>query len=229
MRTIAIIPAAGAGMRMGGETPKPYLFLGGESILALSVARLAAATRIDGIVLVVAPGRITEVEQTVMAQHPKVRCVVAGGETRQTSVRCGLEAISSRCDFVAVHDAARPLIAPATIDRCVERAMQEGAAIVAVPAADTVKVVHADHHILETVPRETIWLAQTPQVIAYELLCRAMAHADAQGLVGTDEAALVEAFGVRVAVVHGSRWNLKITTPEDLRLAEVLLERGGDG
>jgi 2-C-methyl-D-erythritol 4-phosphate cytidylyltransferase len=153
--------------------------------------------------------------------------VVEGGENRQESVSHALAALPAHADdIVLVHDAVRPLIDAATIDRTIDAVIEHGAAIVGLPAVDTIKQVERTAHgalITSTIPREFVVLAQTPQGFRYDLLQRAFAEAIADGFLGTDEASLAERAGVPVAVVHGSQVNLKITQPGDLELAEFYL------
>ena len=155
--------------------------------------------------------------------------VVEGGDNRQESVVHALAAVPAQAeDVVLVHDAVRPLIDTATIDRTIDAVVEHGAAIVGLPAVDTIKQVERTAHgalITATIPREFIVLAQTPQGFRYGLLKQAMAEATADGFVGTDEASVVERAGLPVAVVHGSQVNLKITQPGDLELAEFYLSQ----
>jgi 2-C-methyl-D-erythritol 4-phosphate cytidylyltransferase len=225
MQVAAIIPAAGQGARFGGEIPKQFLVLSGRSLLEVTIERIAQAELIQEIVVVVAPDRVVAMEAGLKAIHPKVQTVVAGGATRQASVTAGVRATSPEVSLVAVHDAARPCVDPQLVDRCIEAAAGRGAAILAAPAADTIKLVTQGNLVSETIPRGSIWLAQTPQVVNRELMLEAIDHAETHGLTGTDEAALVEALGKPVAIVESSRWNIKVTLPEDLVIAEALLSR----
>lgn len=224
-RAVAVIVAAGSGSRFGGAVPKQFATLGGRPLLEVTLSRFSQATRIDDMVVVAAADRVADLAATLPARFPRLRAVVAGGTTRQESVAAGVQAAGA-CGVLVVHDAARPLIAPELIDRCVMQAAAEGACIVALSACDTIKLVR-DGAIVETLPRESIWQAQTPQAFHATLLCRALEHARLHGISGTDEAALVEALGVRVTVVPGSARNLKVTTAEDLMLAEALVQQEG--
>lgn len=227
MRAIAIIPAAGRSTRFGGDIPKQYALCHGRPVYEHTLARFEAAGTIAGVMLVVAAERVEAVRASLSKRFPKILAVVAGGRTRQASVANGFRAIADSCDVVVVHDVARPLVTPGLIDRCVEVAAQCGAAIVACQASDTVKRVKAGGAVDTTLPREMIWLAQTPQAARWDLFHRALTQAEASGFVGTDEAALLEAIGERVTIVAGSKWNVKITTPEDLAVAEALLKVDG--
>jgi 2-C-methyl-D-erythritol 4-phosphate cytidylyltransferase len=230
MQVFAILPAAGLGTRMAGSQPKQFLALAGIPILVHSLRAFAAVERVTAIYVAV---RKTEIErvQAQVAEYgfaEKVR-VVEGGDNRQESVSHALAALPAEPDdIVLVHDAVRPLIDAATIDRTIDAVQQHGAAIVGLPAVDTIKQVERTAHgavVTSTIPREFVVLAQTPQGFRYGLLQKAFAEANEDGFVGTDEASVVERAGLPVAVVHGSQVNLKITQPGDLELAEFYLRQ----
>jgi 2-C-methyl-D-erythritol 4-phosphate cytidylyltransferase len=229
MQVFAILPAAGLGTRMAGPQPKQFLSLGGIPILIHSLRAFAAVPRITQIVVAV---RKTEMErvQAQIADHGFAQRVqvVEGGDNRQESVAHALAVIQAAPDdIVLVHDAVRPLIDAATIDRTIDAVGEHGAAIVGLPAVDTIKQVERTAHgaiVTATLPRESIVYAQTPQGFRFGLLKSAFAEATADGFIGTDEASVVERAGHRVAVVPGSPVNLKITQPGDLELAEFYLQ-----
>jgi len=232
MQVFAIFPAAGLGTRMAGPQPKQFLALNGIPILIHSLRAFAGIERVTGIYVAV---RRTEMERTLaqVAEYGlagRVQ-VVEGGDTRQESVANALGALpAGDDDIVLVHDAVRPLIDAATIERTIDAVMEHGAAIVGLPAVDTIKQVERTAHgalVMATIPREFIVQAQTPQGFRYALLKRAFAEATADGFVGTDESSVVERAGQQVAVVHGSQVNLKITQPADLELAEFYLRQRG--
>ena len=230
MQVLVILPAAGLGTRMAGPQPKQFLALDGVPILIHSLRAFASVQRVTAIYVAVRTTEIDRVEAQI-AEYGfanRVR-VVAGGDTRQESVSHALAALPAQPDdIVLIHDAVRPLIDAATIDRTIAAVAQSGAAIVGMPAIDTIKQVERTAHgalITSTIPREYVVLAQTPQGFRYSLLQRAFAEANADGFVGTDEASLVERAGIPVAVVHGSQVNLKITQPGDLELAEFYLHQ----
>ena len=230
MQVFAILPAAGLGTRMAGPQPKQFLALNGLPILIHSLRAFAAVERVTAIYVAV---RKTEMER-VQAQvteygfAAKVR-VVEGGDHRQESVAHALAALPAEAeDIVLVHDAVRPLIDAKTIDRTIDAVVLHGAAIVGLPAVDTIKQVERTAHgalITSTIPREFVVLAQTPQGFRYGLLQQAFAEATADGFVGTDEASVIERAGHPVAMVYGSQVNLKITQPGDLELAEFYLRQ----
>jgi 2-C-methyl-D-erythritol 4-phosphate cytidylyltransferase len=230
MQVFVILPAAGLGTRMAGPQPKQFVALDGVPILVHSLRAFAAVPRVTAIYVA---ARKPEMER-VLAQvgeagfRDRVK-VVEGGEKRQESVAHALAALPAEADdIVLVHDAVRPLIDAGTIERTIDAVIETGAAIVGLPAVDTIKQVERTAHgalITATIPREFVVMAQTPQGFRFDLLKRAFAEAEADGFVGTDEASLVERAGLSVAVVHGSQVNLKITQPGDLELAEFYLHQ----
>jgi 2-C-methyl-D-erythritol 4-phosphate cytidylyltransferase len=234
MQVFVILPAAGVGTRMAGPQPKQFLALNGLPILIHSLRAFAAVPRVTAIYVAVRSTEIDRVEAQIAehaAEHGfagRVR-VVEGGDNRQESVSNALAALPAESDdIVLVHDAVRPLIDAATIDRTIDAVIKFGAAIVGLPAVDTIKQVERTAHgalITSTIPREFVVLAQTPQGFRYGLLQKAFAESTADGFIGTDEASVVERAGLPVAVVHGSQVNLKITQPGDLELAEFYLRQ----
>jgi len=231
MHVTAVIPAAGAGVRMGRTVPKPFLPLGGIPLLARTLLRLARSQVIHAYVLVVPPGTEETCAQSVVAAYriPGVARIVPGGPLRQASVWAGLQALPSGTDLVLVHDAARPCVPVSVVRATVEAAARDGAAVAAMPATETVKEAGADGRVLRTLPRETLWIAQTPQAFARALLLEAHAAAAADGFVGTDDAALVERLGRPVTLVPGSAENIKVTHPADLEVVARLLAAQGEG
>jgi 2-C-methyl-D-erythritol 4-phosphate cytidylyltransferase len=230
MQVFVILPAAGLGTRMAGPQPKQFLALNGQPILIHSLRAFAAVERVSAIYVAVRKPEMERVEAQVAEYGftEKVH-VVEGGDNRQESVSNALAVLPAEADdIVLVHDAVRPLIDAATIDRTIDAVIEHGAAIVGLPAVDTIKQVERTAHgalITSTIPREFVVLAQTPQGFRYRVLQTAFAEATADGFVGTDEASVVERAGLPVAVVHGSQVNLKITQPGDLELAEFYLQQ----
>jgi 2-C-methyl-D-erythritol 4-phosphate cytidylyltransferase len=236
MQVFAILPAAGIGTRMAASQPKQFLELNGLPILIHSLRAFASVPRVTGIYVAVRRSEIERVQAQITDHAVEFGFagrvhVVEGGENRQESVAHALAALpSSEDDIVLVHDAVRPLIDTATIERTIDAVAEHGAAIVGLPAIDTVKQVERTAHgalITSTIPREFVVLAQTPQGFRFGLLQQAFAEALADGFVGTDEASVVERAGHPVAVVAGSQVNLKITQPGDLALAEFYLRQRG--
>lgn len=230
MQVFVILPAAGLGTRMAGPQPKQFLSLDGVPILIHSLRAFASVEQVTAIYVAVRKPEMERVEAQVaeFGFAGRVR-VVEGGDSRQESVANALTALPAQPDdIVLVHDAVRPLIDAATIERTIEAVKEHGAAIVGLPAVDTIKQVERAAHcslITATIPREFVVLAQTPQGFRYGLLQQAYAEATQDGFVGTDEASVVERAGHPVAVVPGSQVNLKITQAGDLELAEFYLRQ----
>ncbi|HEY6330562.1 MAG TPA: 2-C-methyl-D-erythritol 4-phosphate cytidylyltransferase [Blastocatellia bacterium] len=222
--TTAIIAAAGIGSRMHAERAKQMLELGGVPLLLHTLDRFEECQSIDQIVLVLQPDLTAEV-LGMISRHglKKISRVVAGGPTRQDSVFHGIKVLRGDDDsIVAIHDAARPFVRPSEIQAVVERAKSTGAAILALPATDTIKQVKSGR-IQKTLERRRIYHAQTPQAFRLSVIRNAYERAQSDGFSATDDSQLVERLGTRVAVVEGSPLNIKITRPWDLRLAEVIL------
>jgi 2-C-methyl-D-erythritol 4-phosphate cytidylyltransferase len=221
MKTVVLIPAAGLGTRMGGVR-KPFLLLDGVPILVLTLRKFLASSSIDAAYVALRQEDIP-IFQDYLTQERFSKPVelVEGGENRQQSVENCLRRVPAATEIVAVHDAVRPFVEADAIARAVEEARRYGAAIVGIPAIDTIKQVDGAV-IRRTLSREMIVLAQTPQVFRHELLCRAYERARADEFVGTDEASLVEHLGEEVRVVMGSERNIKITKPSDLELARLI-------
>ena len=223
MKAVALVPAAGSGTRMGGRQPKQYLLLGGAPLLVHTLRALARCASIEGAVVAVREDRIGATQALLRRfRVPGVLAVVAGGEERQDSVRLALETISSEAAWVVVHDAVRPMVTPDLVERVLAAARIPGAATCGWPVRETVKMVQ-DSVVDKTLPRDGLWLTQTPQAFRRELLREAHDKAAREGFRGTDDAMLVERLGGRVAMVEGLARNIKITTPEDLKTVRMLL------
>ena len=215
---------------MGSQLPKPFFPVGGIPLLIHTLRAITQSTLISKITIVVAPER-EALCRDMLHSYATFRIplsVVHGGAERQDSVRLGLAALDPTSEIVAIHDAARPFLDREILDRSIETAAIYGGALVAVPARDTIKRVGEDGTVVETIPRQQLWLAQTPQAFRVPLIREAHARALAEGVIVTDDAALLERFGKMVKIVPGSYQNFKITTPEDLKVAEAFLrtERG---
>ena len=221
----ALIPAAGKGSRMAHAVKKPYLKLAQKPILAHTIQRFEQNSAVDAIFVIVDRADFGECRAAVVRPYPftKVQALVEGGETRQMSVYNGLCALSEDVDFVIVHDGGRPFVTDEVIFACLTAADECGAAVAAVPVKDTIKVANEDSFIVETPARDRLWAVQTPQVFRKSLLQEAHQAAQARQITATDDASLVEHLGFPVKLVKGSYANLKITTPIDLRVAEVLI------
>lgn len=223
MKAVAIVPAAGLGVRMGMERRKPLLELEGVPILIWTLRKLAACARIEHLFVALRRDDFPVVEAALRNESYGARVtLVEGGDYRQESVAAGLAHLPADAELVVVHDAVRPFVELALIHKVMDAAAATGAAILALPVTDTVKQIDRTR-ISATLPRERIVLAQTPQVFRSALLKEAFARAAADGYHGSDEAVLVERLGYEVTVVEGSDRNLKITKPADLELARFLL------
>jgi 2-C-methyl-D-erythritol 4-phosphate cytidylyltransferase len=220
---IAIIPAAGIGSRMHADRAKQMLELDGVPLLVHTLRRFEQCEAIDRIVLVLQPSMTTEALRLISKYNiKKIARVVGGGAERQDSVYLGLQVISDHdAEVVAIHDAARPFVRPEEIRTVVERAAATGAALMALPATDTIKQVKSGR-VQRTLDRRRIYHAQTPQAFRLPIIKEAYERAMADGFMATDDSQLVERTGRRVSIVEGSHLNIKITRPLDLRLAEVI-------
>lgn len=223
----AIVAAAGRGSRLGVR--KQLLDLCGKPVVAWCLDVIAHCRSIDDIVVVCESDEREECERLARATcETKLRAVVTGGDRRQDSVLAGLRASLPDADFVVIHDGARPFVTEDMIDRSLAAARVSGASVVAVQVKDTIKQVSEGGIVTRSLPRETLWAAQTPQSFSVDALTRAYAVAEAEGFVATDDAMLVEWAGTgQVSVVEGSYDNLKITTPDDLIVAEQIVRRRG--
>jgi 2-C-methyl-D-erythritol 4-phosphate cytidylyltransferase len=227
MKAIALIPAAGMGKRMGAGMNKQYLLLDGRPILAHTLAVFEQAPFVDEVHLVIPEAEISFCREQVVEKYrfTKIRSTIAGGSERQYSVLNGIRALGdcAEDDVIIIHDGVRPFIPLHVVKTSIEAACRHDGALVAVPAKDTVKSVEAGV-VTGTPPRENIWLAQTPQSFRYGIISAAHEIAAAEGFLGTDDASLVERMGRQVHVVTGDYRNIKITTPEDMLLAESFLK-----
>jgi len=221
----AVIVAAGASRRMGGVN-KIFANLAGKPLLAHTVKVFQQCSSIDQVVIVLNEDKVEEGRRLVKEYGwSKVSEVCPGGPRRQDSVKEGLQRLTG-CQWVVIHDGARPCLSPDLIERGLEEAGHSGAAIAALPVTDTIKVVSPSSFVEETPPRQRLWAVQTPQVFRFDIISEA--YRKAQGDV-TDDATLVENLGYKVKVYPGSEANIKVTTPEDLVLAEAIIksrERG---
>jgi 2-C-methyl-D-erythritol 4-phosphate cytidylyltransferase len=220
---VAIVPAGGMGVRMGSSQPKQYLSLGGLPLFIHTLQALLRSGAIARVVLAVPTNRV-EATRRVLRRHGIERAidVLEGGSSRQESVWCGLQAVPVDARWVVVHDAVRPFITGDLLERLLEAARRVGAATCGLEVRDTVKRVGGGT-VHTTVDRDGLWLTQTPQVFRRDLLWEAHDKARRDGFAGTDDAMLVERVGAPVAMVAGFPYNIKITTPDDLRIARSWL------
>ncbi|MBI5484073.1 MAG: 2-C-methyl-D-erythritol 4-phosphate cytidylyltransferase [Deltaproteobacteria bacterium] len=226
-KSIALIPAAGMGKRMGASINKQYLLLDGLPIVARTISVFEKSPLIDAIYLVIPADEIPYCREHVVEAcgFKKVVAIVPGGKERQNSVMNGLNAMRAVVadnDVILIHDGVRPLVTEAMLCESIEVASRRDGALVAVPVKDTIKSVR-DGVVQDTPLRENLWQAQTPQAFRFGLIHAAHLAAEADGFTGTDDASLIERRGGEVCIVRGDYRNIKITTPEDLVLAEAFL------
>ena len=219
-----LVPAAGSGERMGG-VKKPFVPVGGEPLLLHALRPLLARRDVVAVRVALAPADALNPPPWLRTLDLRLACV-AGGATRSDSVRAALDALPD-VDLVVVHDAARPLLAPALLERCIAACGEGAAAVAGWPASDTLKQVDQAGRVVATPDRSRLWHAQTPQVFAPALLRQAYEQWD--GGEANDDAALVERIGGKVVMVEGPRTNLKVTRPEDVAVAEALLGMDAPG
>lgn len=226
IKTVAIIPAAGSGVRMGSDRAKQFLELSGIPLLAVTLKPFQNCPVVDEIILVVPLMDVDYCRKEIVERFElkKVKKIVPGGKRRQDSVRLGLNAAGENGGLVLIHDGVRPAIDEALIKRVIEAATCHRAVITALPAKETLKEINNRHEVVKTYDRKQVWLVQTPQVFRYEDIVAAHQKAfHEDGEEATDDSILIERMGIPVTVVEGSEKNIKVTTPSDLELAQFLL------
>jgi 2-C-methyl-D-erythritol 4-phosphate cytidylyltransferase len=223
VKTQLLIPAAGLGVRLGAEGPKALVPLAGKPMLAHTLERFRPLGLIPAAIVLIAPEHRALFETALDAAFPGMALrLVPGGAERQESVANGLAALDADTEIVVIHDAARPFVATASIQASIEAAAEFGAATVAIPSVDTILEGDADAFLTATPDRTRLWACQTPQTFRTEVIREAHRRARADGFLGTDDASLVRRIGGPVKLVHGTRLNMKLTTPDDRRLAELI-------
>jgi len=229
MKIVVLIPAAGSGVRMGSTVKKPYLLLAGRPMLYHTLAAFDRAPAVDQIIIAVAPGEEACCETDVVRKFPfkKKITIIAGGDMRQDSVRRLLERVPEETSLVLIHDGARPLITVDLIERALAETEKWQATVAAVPVKDTIQATDEAGFVQKTLPREQLWSIQTPQTFELRLIREAHCKALQDGFVGTDEGSLVARLGRPVKIIMGAYDNIKVTTPEDLIIAEALLKKRG--
>ena len=223
MKSYAIILGGGSGRRMGSEVNKIFLKLRGIPAIVRSIAPFTGLCA--GAVVVAAPGEVEEM-QVILARYGMdrfVKAVVPGGSERQHSVFNGLKALPEDAECVLIHDGARSLVTEAVIQRAMESGELHGSGVAAIPVVDTIKRAAPDGLVIDTPDRSTLYAMQTPQAFRTETIVQAHLQAQSDGFLGTDDASLLEHAGLPVYLSAGDRENLKLTTPTDLRLAELIL------
>ena len=223
-KVYAIIVAAGKGIRLKGALRKQYVALDGVPILGLTLNKFDSCERVNQIILVVPKDDIDFCRNEILmsAKFQKDVMLIAGGVERQDSVYNGLKAVDSDDGIALIHDGVRPFVRQEHLVACINGAAELGACILGIPAFDTVKKVNATNEITQTLKRDKLWLAQTPQAFQLKLIKKAHEAAKQEGFIATDDASLVERLGEVVKIIPGSRSNIKITNQEDLKLAQAL-------
>ncbi len=224
MKAQAIIAAAGEGKRMGAAKPKTLLPVAGVPMIVHTLRAFEACDSVDKVVLVVHPDYAGEYRGLVEEYGlTKVKEYITGGSRRSESVGNGLTYVDHDCGIIVVHDGARPLIKPQLIDKAVAKCVTDRAVVIGVPVKQTIKKINSGEGTVErTLDREELWEIQTPQVFLKDILVEAYEHAKSMDV--TDDASLVEQIGIKVKVLQGDYFNIKITTPEDVAIAEKLLD-----
>ena len=229
LHATAIVLAAGEGRRLDAGVSKSYLPVAGRPLVLRTLDRVFTAQAVETVVLVVAAADLQHCDSMLRAD-PALKdrrwLLQPGGATRQQSAKRGLERVAPGCDLVVIHDGARPLVSGGLIDRCVAMAAEKGAVVAGLPVRDTIKKVSSDRWIHSTPERSALWKIQTPQAFKRELIVMAYERAEREKIQVTDDAMTLERLGIPVYVVDGERTNFKITVPEDVRLAEVLIRAG---
>ena len=227
VKVCAIIVAAGTGSRMNMDVNKQYVDICGKPVLAWTIQAFEDCSRISEIIVVVNEKDIIYCKQNIVERYgfEKVKVLVSGGETRQESVSRGLRQTGEDCGIILIHDGARPFIDDTGIVSSIEAAEEYGAACAAVPVKDTIKSADSMDFVNSTLDRSSLWSIQTPQTFKADLIKNAHRIAAEEDFCGTDDAVLVERLGHRLKLVMGSYFNIKITTQEDLVIAEAIAEQ----
>lgn len=220
----AIFPAAGSSKRMGGGVNKNFFEIAGEPILIRTLKTFSQVERVNFLIVIVAAHEVETVEKLLRGTKGlKSWVVTIGGSERQYSIANGLKLLPDDAEIILVHDAARPLISTRTINDVIDAAEKFGGAIAAVPSKDTIKIVDAEGFVKHTPPRSELVAVQTPQGFRREILLQAYEKAATENFLGTDDSSLAERLGVKIKIVASDYQNIKITTPEDMTIAESFL------
>jgi len=226
MKADAVIVSAGKGLRFLEGKKKQFTFLGGKPILAHTLNKFETCSLIRSVHLVVGQEDMDYCLKEIVEKYrfQKVSKIVPGGKRRQESVKNGIDALPKDADIVAIHDGVRPLVTQTMIEDSIHSAARYGAVVFAMPVKETIKMSNPDGTVLKTLDRESLWQIQTPQTFQVNVIREAHARAIEDGFVGTDDASLVERLGGEVHILPGSYTNIKITTPEDLWIADLFLK-----
>lgn len=225
MKADAVIVSAGKGQRFTEGKKKQYYLLADKPILAHTLDKFETCPLVRSILLVVGQGDMNYCLKEIVEKYRyrKISHIVPGGKRRQDSVKNGIDALSKDVDIVVIHDGVRPLVTREMIEQSIHSAQRFGAVVLAMPVKETIKMAHADGTVLKTLDRESLWHIQTPQAFQAHVIKQAYQKAAKDGFVGTDDASLVERLGMKVHILPGSYTNIKITTSEDLILANLFL------
>lgn len=226
MNVCAVIVSAGKGHRFMEGKKKQFHLLAGKPILAHTLDKFETCPMIHSILLVVGQEDMNFCLKEIIEKHKyrKISQIVPGGKRRQESVKNGIDVLSKDIDIVSIHDGVRPFVTKEMIEESIRSAKRFQAVVIATPVKETIKMVHTDRTVLKTLDRDFLWQIQTPQTFQVDLIKEAYYKATEDGFLGTDDASLVERLGVKVHVLPGSYTNIKITTPEDLMLANLFLQ-----
>ncbi|HOR85911.1 MAG TPA: 2-C-methyl-D-erythritol 4-phosphate cytidylyltransferase [Bacillota bacterium] len=221
----AIILAAGKGTRMNAGINKLFMLLNNKPLLAQTLEAFNNCKAIDNIILVAGREELQLCKEQILDPYgfDKVDKLVCGGSERQQSVFNGIKELGENCSVVAIHDGARPIITEDVIERCIEGARVYGAVSAGVPAKETIKLINEESFVEYTPERGRVWITQTPQAFKSDILKKAHEIAAAEGISSTDDASLVERMGIKVKMIEGSYENIKVTTPEDIIIAETII------
>lgn len=230
LRVGVVVAAAGESRRMGGGIKKQYLFICDKPVLAHTLAAINSSDLVDEIIIAAGEDEMEYCRKNIIEAYEinKVSGVVKGGKERQQSVFQGLLSFEGKCGIAVIHDGARPFVTAAILDESIREAYEYGAAACAVPVKDTIKVADKDGWIVDTPDRSHLYAVQTPQTFKFDLIFEAHKKARNEGYTGTDDTVLVERMGTRVKIFDGSYENMKITTPEDIYMAEAMFRCRGE-
>ena len=230
-QVIAVIPAAGSGIRMGLRKAKQFIDLCGKPLLAVTLSHFQRCNLVDRIVVVVSQGDVDYCLRQIVDRHKlsKVFKVIVGGKRRQDSVRKGVEAVTNCGGWVLIHDGVRPLITNGLLERVIKAAKDFKAVITGLPVKETVKEIDSQGRVLRSIDRRHLWLIQTPQIFRWKDIN--LAHQEAlrhDWEEATDDAFLIEKLGIPVKIIQGEEDNIKVTTPQDLEIAQFLISKGSN-
>jgi len=223
----AIVLAAGKGTRMNAGMNKQFMLINDKPLLAQTLAAFQSCSAIDSIILVAGREELKTCKEQILDVYgfDKVDKLVSGGSERQQSVYNGILELEDDCNIVVIHDGARPILPEGIIERCIEGAKIYGAVSAGMPAKETIKILNEEGFVQYTPERGKVWVTQTPQAFKRDIIEKAHETANIKGISGTDDAFLVECMGIKVKMLEGSYENIKITTPEDIILAEAIMRK----